>query len=80
MQDQSKNTECVKFFQNALLQMEPNQIPAASFHLQNAVLKHVQKALSNFNAHLNYNDILKKSAFTSKLSFKECMHEIQHKR
>ena len=59
----------------ALLQMELNLIPAASFHLQNAVLKHVQKAQSSFNAHLNYNDILKKSAFTSKPSFKNvCMN------
>ena len=54
--------------------MELYSIPAATFHLQNAVLKHVQKAQSNFNAHLNSNDIPKKSAFTSKLSFKECMH------
>ena len=63
----------------ALLQMELYSIPAATFHLQNAVLKHVQKAQSNFNAHLNSNDILKKSAFTSKPSFKECMHEYNTK-
>ena len=58
--------------------MELYSIPAATFHLQNAVLKHVQKAQSNFNAHLNSNDILKKSAFTSKLSLKNvCMDTTQ---
>ena len=62
----------------ALLQMELYSIPAATFHLQNAVLKHVQKAQSNFNAHLNSNDILKKSAFTSKPSLKNvCMSTTQ---